>query len=1027
MKKMLLSTLFIAQVAAAQDPSIVYLGRSPEGLVGNGRGVVRVKPLEFQFHSGGDARGSLSVFVGGKPWEPDAKESSAAFFPGGVVYRLAGQGLRLELLHGSAGSAPYVLAVRAKGDARDVALEVRQSGSPAVAPSGRVAVPMKYGAGEAVLAAGGTPPPGSFSELRERMEAPYKQGLLVHTPSALVNRAVPFNSYLLDLGFDGRLHVCELFRWRDVWSRDLGSGLVPGAMAGGRYSAARATLDYDLERHAEKCPRGLKVTEDPSQGGSAEGVSWLADAVWRYYLLTGDEDFLASAAKTLRPWVEAWLARDYRRTGLLVDVTEWMDHSRFFLFPLGARVLYSNALFAGLLDTFGKIEGRLGDEPAARRLAEARKRFVSGINRVLWNETTGQYDNLSLWDKRDERSSSAENALAILYGVAPSGRVDRILQALKKNNWRAAGSTTIYPPMTHVGPEIDHNYKMWPWWNAVEARARLTHGDPAGGVRLLEACSKTLEDEHFPGMMEELTSPEGVTEGGNAFLTAAGSYQHAIVAGLLGVEILEPRCARIRVSPNVPAEWKDWDATVPLPEGAVALSQKSGKLRIQVTDRRVKTVEAPAGAVVEGAARAAIPPRPVVGVPSAGEKPAEFPALSRRKAAVFFEDGLSQPLPAGLPARRVRAEDLPGLASSDVSALVIAGNALPRKTKSGQDVRTALEELLDSGKALVFYGATMQDRGTMGETGGVIEWYEHRETPDYSMLEDWVFRASRAGSDVPREMEPGHEGGWFGKNASEAGWKPIRVPGAWEEHMKEAYDGWGWYRTHFRLPVEAKGKTVQLDLGAIDDADWTYVNGVLAGSAQGWNRFRRYILEPGSPAYETLVFGGDNSLAVQVADTGGAGGFCADRPRLGIGTTGRFSWTPVEGETGMGIPAPRRSAVVSWGPGDFFNSWETSRGAFGFQVKGAGVEFTGPLAGLPTLAGDVAEAFTDFAVSAPWMFQPLAFTATATKLLVPDEGERYPCVARVVNTATSGEFLLIPASIARTPAGPEVLRRLLIE
>ncbi len=90
------------------------------------------------------------------------------------------------------------------------------------------------------------------------------------------------------------------------------------------------------------------------------------------------------------------------------------------------------------------------------------------------------------------------------------------------------------------------------------------------------------------------------------------------------------------------------------------------------------------------------------------------------------------------------------------------------------------------------------------------------------------------------------------------------------------------------------------------------------------------------------------------------------------------------------------------------------------------MEFVGPLAGLAPLAVEVGEAFTDFAVSRPWRFEPLAYTQTRRGLLVPDHGERYPCLARLVNTATGGEILLIPASIVRTPAGLEVLRELLI-
>ena len=98
--------------------------------------------------------------------------------------------------------------------------------------------------------------------------------------------------------------------------------------------------------------------------------------MWRQYLLSGDKAFLDGATRTLRPWVQAWLDRDYAATGLLVDDTEWMEHSRFFLFPDGARVLYSNALFAELLGTFSRIERAVGDPAAAARLEAARSRSL---------------------------------------------------------------------------------------------------------------------------------------------------------------------------------------------------------------------------------------------------------------------------------------------------------------------------------------------------------------------------------------------------------------------------------------------------------------------------------------------------------------------------------------------------------------------------------------------------------------------------------------------------------------------------
>jgi hypothetical protein len=1023
-----------ATSAANDEARIDFATAAPAGLVGNGHSVVIVQPDGYAFHAGGDGAGSLRVELGGAGDMADAAGFAASFFPGGVIYTADTPRGRVEILHGALPDVPYLVAVRVSGAADGAAVVLESSGTPAPAVSGRQEIPLRSGSGELVLAFGAPPPPLTWAQLRERLGAPYREGLTLHTPSRLADRAVPFCRWLLDLGFDGRLHVCEIFRWRDVWSRDLGSGLVPGAMASGRFAAARTTLDYDLGRHAAADPRGLKVTQDPSQGGSAEGVAWLTRAVWRDYLLTGDRERLRAAAATLRPWVRAWLDRDADGSGLLVDVTEWMDHSRFFLFPDGARVLYSNVLFAELLHRFAGIERELGDEEAAQSLGADGDRFAAAINATLWDEELGAYDNLSLWGLPDRRVSAGENALAVLGGVATRDRARRALATVRETNWRRAGSTTIYPPMTHVPAYIDHNYRFWPWWNAVEARARFRIGDREGALHLLECCSATLDDEHYPGLMEELTTPEGVTEGGFAFLTAAGAYLDAVVEGLLGVEILEPGCRRLRVAPNAPADWRDWRAEVPLPEGTLRLTVVDGRLSVEVTDPRVLFVEVPGGAGVSGAAAASLSPESWPASTGLAPTVAPPPAPRARRGATLVTGlpaELAPPLPpaaaTGLPTAQVTLKDLPRLDPARVGALVIAGNALPQRTPDGHLVTEALADYLARGGAVVFYGATMVDRGTMGEYSGVIEWYDQRPELVARPCEGWEFRRSFVAASVRREDEPGSRGGWQHAQAPDTAWAPIIVPAGWEAHLGHEYDGWAWYRARFSLPAEARGRPVVLDLGRIDDSDWTWVNGVLVGSRDNWQALRRYRLQPQDAAYAGLVFGGENHLAIQVLDTGGGGGLYAGTPRVGWETE-RLAWTPIEPRSGEPAPGPSRLGVVSWGPGGrFFNSWETSRGAFGFHIEGRGIAFLGPLADLPAQDVPVGEAFTDFAVSRPWRFEPLAFTHTQRHLLVPDGGERYPCAARLVDTRTGGEIWLIGASVAATPAGPAALRALGLE
>jgi hypothetical protein len=729
----------------------------------------------------------------------------------------------------------------------------------------------------------------------------------------------------------------------------------------------------------------------------------------------------------VRPWVTAWIDRDADDRGLLIDVTEWMDHSRFLLLPDGARVLYSNVLFADLLRRFATIERTLGDPAAAQRLDQVHLQFVRGINAHLWNEAAGEYNNLSLWGQADARSSSEGNMLAVLGGVAPQDRLQRVLATVRQTNWRTAGSVTITPPMTHVDAHNDQNFKVWPWWNAVEARARFLNGDIEGGIHLLEGFSNTLEDPEYPGLVEELMTPDGVSEGGHAFVSAAGAYQDAIFEGLLGIEIIEAGCARIRVSPNIPADWKTWHATVPLPQGRLLLVQTDGRLQISVTDPRVKVIEAPATAMVSGAQHAPLSKReyPVL-QDSSPPTPLVPPAPRRRAAVTFVEDGMPTPTLVGLPRRHVAADELLTLDPGTAGALIVPGNALPRKTRSGLDLQDALGRFLDRGGAIVFYGATMRNRETMGEHGGVVDWYEYRPKISYQPIGEWKFRASPDGGDVEHAQEYGLKQGWHAVNQSDSGWTALKVPQVWKDHPSAQYTGWKWFRTHLYLPAEAKGQALILTLGRVNSRDWTYVNGVLAGSDHGDKAFRSYWIRPGDDAYAALKFGGDNVIAIQVIYAGAGGGLYADVPTIGFESRER-AWTPLDAKTGESREYPERHGVVSWGPGSFFNSWETSRGAFGFTIEGEGVEFVGPVARITPLQVATREAFTDFAISKPWLFQPLAWTRTHRKLLYPDHGERYPIAARIVNTKTGGEFVLIPESIAQSPAGLEVLKRIQID
>jgi len=551
-------------VAAAPDAANLELDGPAQALVGNGQSVIVVTPEGFHYHRGAGGDGKLRVLRDGQPVDLGKLDWKTTAFPGGVVFDHHAADGSIQIFDTALPDDPYGVLVQLAGNFSNATVTVdggpkflSRSAANGTNDSARI-----FGFSETGKIAN-----SDFDTLRATVLTPYTQrGLVLRSPDTQLDQAVLFNQYLLDLSYDGNLVVCELFRWADIWSRDLGSGFVPGCLFTGRIEAARKCIDVDLARHEKATARALKTTDDASQGGSAEGVGHLTTALWDYYLITGDRAYLARVATGIRPWVDAWLARDYAHTGLIVDTTDWMDHSRYQMLPFGGRTLYANAQMVRLLGTFARIEHELGNTAGETRYARARARFIAAINNRLWDENLGAYGNLLLAGQVDERTASAANSLALLGGVADPKRAARVLATLKEKNWRPNGTLTITPLMTYH-PNSDQNGKIWPWWVAYEALARFKNGDADGGLPLLDTCAATIRNPTYPGMMDQIMDRDGHSEGGRAFATAAGSLLTSIYKGLFGIEILAGGMSEVKIVPNLPSAWQNASLHLPTPGG----------------------------------------------------------------------------------------------------------------------------------------------------------------------------------------------------------------------------------------------------------------------------------------------------------------------------------------------------------------------------------------------------------------------------------------------------------------------------
>lgn len=131
---------------------------------------------------------------------------------------------------------------------------------------------------------------------------------------------------------------------------------------------------------------------------------------------------------------------------------------------------------------------------------------------------------------------------------------------------------------------------------------------------------------------------------------------------------------------------------------------------------------------------------------------------------------------------------------------------------------------------------------------------------------------------------------WAGEEIDASKWKPMELPGLWEEKGLAGLDGVVWFRKTITIPGSSLGQSATLSLGPIDDTDQTWINGQLVGGINNkYNENRVYSIPEG------VLRGGENIIAVRVEDYGGGGGL----------------WGKAE-EMYMQIGADRKELSGSW-------------------------------------------------------------------------------------------------------------------
>lgn len=149
----------------------------------------------------------------------------------------------------------------------------------------------------------------------------------------------------------------------------------------------------------------------------------------------------------------------------------------------------------------------------------------------------------------------------------------------------------------------------------------------------------------------------------------------------------------------------------------------------------------------------------------------------------------------------------------------------------------------------------------------------------------WTAAGKPSGDFVDPGTSPDAQG-WSQPTLDTRGWRSMVVPLAWEKLAPDLeLDGGLWFRKELALPAAWAGRELELHLGAIDDTDESFFNGVRVGATGSdvpihWQVQRRYRV-PASAARA-----GRAVIAVRVWDHGGDGGFMGPGSEMWIAPVG---------------------------------------------------------------------------------------------------------------------------------------------
>ena len=358
-------------------------------------------------------------------------------------------------------------------------------------------------------------------------------------------------------------------RDRAIWSGDLGiegQGIADTLGSNGNNYVKQSLLTLIT---SSQQGGGLNADTLGRTGPYSNSYSsWTLDAATEYYRNTGDTAF----AQQILPWLEGQISYDATLTdsdGLIVTGSQISTTNGGYDWDFydGAKpgvVTAFNDLYYRALRDVAYIEDNLGNTAKAVAYNQTADNVKNEINANLFNPATGTY---YLSESDHTTFAQDANALSVLFGIAPDGKVPGILSALK-TLWGPHGSE----------PYTGSTYSnlISPFITAFEVEADYAAGDTGDAEQLLGLTWQQMLDRQNPfytGTFWENIGPDGTATESRTSLSHgwASGPTPIMTSYVLGVQPVDPGYATFTVAPHFGSlTWAK--GAVPTPYGQIFVS-----------------------------------------------------------------------------------------------------------------------------------------------------------------------------------------------------------------------------------------------------------------------------------------------------------------------------------------------------------------------------------------------------------------------------------------------------------------------